>query len=78
MSKVSAEVTLPWFHADWMSLIKVMMASLVDEFDLPPNWFGGTRSYFPARNVSLFDISLSSTFPRHSSRVISRYALGLE
>ena len=72
MSNVSAVVTLPWFQADCMSLMKVMMASFVDELDLPPNWLGGTRSYLPARNVSLLAIILSSTFPRHSSSVMRR------
>ena len=78
ISNVSAVVTLPWFHADCMSLVKVSIASLVEELDLPPNWLAGMRSYLPARNVSHFAMILSKTLLRHLRRVMRRYALGFE
>ena len=72
MSKVRADVTFPVFHAAWTSVMNVRIASSVEEFDRPPNWFGGTRFSWPARNVSRFATIRSSIFPRHSRRVMSR------
>ena len=37
MSKVRAEVTFPAFQAVWTSVMKVRMASSVDELERPPN-----------------------------------------
>ena len=37
MSKVKADVTLPWFQAQCTSFVKVRIASAVELFDLPPN-----------------------------------------
>ena len=71
MSNVSAVVTFPWFHAVCMSLVKVSIASLFEELDLPPNWLVGTRLYLPARNVSCLATILSNTLLRHSRRVMS-------
>ena len=34
MLNVSADITLPWFHAVWTSVMNVMMASSVEELDL--------------------------------------------
>ena len=73
-----AEVTLPWFHAVWTSVIKEMRASSVEEFDRLPNWLVGIRLSFPVRKVRQLATMRSRILARHSRRVISRYALGLE
>ena len=75
---MSAEVTLPWFHVVWTSVIKEIRASLVEEFDWPLNWLVGIRLSFPARKVRQLATMHSRISARHSRRVISRYALGLE
>ena len=56
--------------------MNVVMASSVDEFDRPPNWFGGTKLSWPAKNVSRLATIRSKTLARHSRSVIRRYARG--
>jgi len=61
-----------------MLFVNVRRASAVELLAWPPNWLAGTRSYLPARKVSRQAMVFSRIFPRHSRRVIRRYALGLE
>ena len=75
---MSAEVTLPWFHAVWTSVMKEIRVSSVEEFDQPPNWLVGIKLSLPARKVRQLATMRSRILARHSRRVISWYALGLE
>ncbi|KAJ7862234.1 hypothetical protein B0H14DRAFT_2349621, partial [Mycena olivaceomarginata] len=72
ISNVSADVTFPWFHAAWTSFVKVRRASVVDEFERPPNCVLGTRLWRPARYVSLRATIFSNTLPMHSRSWIRR------
>ncbi|KAJ3816589.1 hypothetical protein F5880DRAFT_1494124, partial [Lentinula raphanica] len=78
MSNVRAVVTKPWFQAAWTSFVNVKIASVVEKPVRAPNCWFGIRSNSAARCWSLRATTFSSTFPRHSRRVISRYALGFE
>ncbi|KAJ3762518.1 hypothetical protein EV360DRAFT_35516, partial [Lentinula raphanica] len=78
MSNVRAEVTKPWFHAACTSFVNVRIASVVEKPVLPPNCWLGIRSCSAAMCWSRRATIFSRTLPRHSSSVISRYALGFE
>jgi len=78
MSKVSADVTMFWFQAVCTSCTNVMAASIVKEFDHPPNCVPRISLCLPTMYDSLFATIFSSSLPRHSNKVMRRYAQGCE
>ena len=77
ISKVSADVTIFWFQAVCTSCTNVMAASIVEEFDRLPNCVSRISSCLPTMYDSLFVTIFSSSLPRHSNKVMRRYAWGL-
>ena len=78
MSKVSADVTMFWFQAVYTSCINVMATSIVKEFDCPPNCVPRISSCLLTMYDGLFTTIFSSSLPRHSNKVMRRYARGCE
>ena len=78
MSKVSADVTMFWFQAVYISYTNVMAASIVKEFDRPPNCVPKISSCLPTMYSSLFATIFSSSLPRHSNKVMRQYAQDCE
>ena len=74
MLKISADVTMFWFQAVYISCTNVMAALIVKEFDYLPNCVPRISSCLPTIYDSLFATIFSSSLPRHSNKVIRQYA----
>lgn len=76
MSRVSKDGTFPWARTFSLSCTRQAMRSVADLLGTAPNCWGLREPCMIAALLTLLEISLYKTFPRHIRRAIGRQGRG--